>query len=146
MIDYSKMSDDEINDLVIDRLVTSGDFTYDHDDCSGKLYVSGGWCWGAGIKTNLFKDGKPFITHHNGRKLDFCNNPADAWPIIVENKISIEHVIIKWRASSLVYDKKYESGFFIFRSESDVGDISSRGALRAAMIVFLMMQEKTNGD
>lgn len=71
-------------------------------------------------------------------------DPAEAWPIIIENKISIEHAIIKWWAASLVYDKKYESGFFIFRSESDVGDISSRGALRAAMIVFLMMQEKSN--
>lgn len=130
MIDYSKMSDDEINGLVIDRLVTSGDLTYDHDDCSGKLYVSGGWCWGAGVKTNLFKDGKPFITHHNGRKLDFCNNPADTWPIIESKKIS------------LTYHQSRGEWSAIFNSEN----ISMHGSpLRAAMIVFLMMQEETNG-
>lgn len=73
-----------------------------------------------------------------------CNNPADAWPIIVDSKISLHHSICKWDADSLVYDKKYKDGFFIFSSCSDIGDISSRGALRAAMIVFLMMKESEN--
>lgn len=134
MIDYSKMSDDEINKLVIDRLVTSGDLTYDHDDCSGKLYVSGGWCWGAGVKTNLFKDGKPFITHHNGRKLDFCNKPSDAWPIIVGNKINI-----RFGAEGMAC----EAQFIQYGHESV--EFYHENPLRAAMIVFLMMQEKSNG-
>lgn len=116
MIDYSKMSDFEIN------------------KCVAKIY--GGFALTLAVH-NEPPSGKSF----DPGRFDPCNNPADAWPIIAEKEISIEHVIIKWRASSLVYDKKYESGFFIFRSESDVGDISSRGALRAAMIVFLMMQE-----
>lgn len=128
MTDYSKMSDFEINKRVA---LASGKnikfISVDVDDNEIGVIVG----------QKYTRQQLPF---------DPCNNPADAWPIIVENKISIEHVIIKWRASSLVYDKKYESGFFIFRSESDVGDISSRGALRAAMIVFLMMQEKINGD
>lgn len=137
MIDCSKMSDDEINDLVIDRLVTSGDLTYDHDDCSGKLYVSGGWCWGAGVKTNLFKDGKPFVTHHNGRKLDFCNNPADAWQIIIENRIGIIPAPEKgwWKADQ----RKVGSDSEPYHMTKDCKP------LRAAMVVFLMMQEKSNG-
>lgn len=145
MTDYSKMSNDEINDLVIDRLVASGDLTYDHDDCSGKLYVSGGWCWGAGVKTNLFKDGKPFITHHNGRKLDFCNNPADAWPIIIENGISIVRLDKNWLCAPI--DEAIDG----ITGDSEVCFYASKGVVdnkpfRAAMIVFLMMREESDGS
>lgn len=71
--------------------------------------------------------------------LDYCNNPSDAWPIIVENKISIHHDIARYSASSLVYDKKFENGFKVFNYNGEIGDISSRAALRAAMIVYLEM-------
>lgn len=72
--------------------------------------------------------------------LDYCNNPSDAWPIIIENKISINHEIARYSADSLVYSKAYDSGFKIFSFNGEMGDTSSRAALRAAMIVFLMMQ------
>lgn len=74
-------------------------------------------------------------------EVDYCNNPSDAWPIIVENKISISHQIARYSADSLVYDKKFENGFNIFIHNCPMGDTSSRAALRAAMIVFLKMQE-----
>lgn len=70
---------------------------------------------------------------------DYCNSPADAWSIIVENKISIHHDIARYSASSLVYDKKFENGFKVFNYNGEIGDISSRAALRAAMIVYLEM-------
>lgn len=57
---------------------------------------------------------------------DYCNNPADAWPIIVENRIRINPILYtKWMA------------------EDYLEDVSScdENPLRAAMIVFLMMQE-----
>lgn len=129
MKDYASMSDQQINVLVIEAMVKSGIFTDEHDDISGRGYVSDGWCWGPGVKTNLVKDGKPFVTHHNGRKLDYCNNPADAWPIIEQNKISLtyHHSRGHWSA--------------IFNHEN----ISMHGSpLRAAMIVFLMMKESEN--
>lgn len=76
---------------------------------------------------------------------DYCNNPADAWPIIVENKISISHEIARYCASSLSYDKRHfeneTDGFKIFRFTGEMGDTSSRAALRAAMIVLLMMKD-----
>ncbi|AUR95784.1 coil containing protein [Vibrio phage 1.213.O._10N.222.54.F10] len=73
-----------------------------------------------------------------------CNNPSDAWPIIVENKISISHIIALYRADALVYDKKFDNGFKIFKQDSQLGDTSSRGALRAAMICFLKMKDAEN--
>lgn len=56
-----------------------------------------------------------------------CNNPSDAWPIIIESKIGIAHVNGTWMASSVVagYDEHHNDN-----------------PLRAAMIVFLMMQEQ----
>lgn len=60
-----------------------------------------------------------------------CNNPADAWPIITENKISIYAMSEtdargKWGAEAF-----YPSEAYHFNDNP----------LRAAMIVFLMMKE-----
>lgn len=68
------------------------------------------------------------------RYLDFCNNPADAWPIIVENKISIQamgddDVRGLWHSES-----RYPNNCYCF----------SNNPLRAAMIVFIMMKEVGN--
>ena len=69
---------------------------------------------------------------------NYCNSPADAWPIILENKISIMNDGDMWEAS-IDFD----------------GDLGGHGTdevltkyyehknpLRAAMIVYLMMQEQ----
>ncbi|EOT1200355.1 phage protein NinX family protein [Cronobacter dublinensis] len=57
-----------------------------------------------------------------GRK-DYCNNPADAWPIIVENKISISNGgEERWTANDVGIDNLYKD----------------KNPLRAAMIVFLL--------
>lgn len=63
---------------------------------------------------------------------DYCNNPADAWPIITENRISIvwdcaEDASAEWWNAFDQFDDcrvQYQSN-----------------PLRAAMIVFIMMQE-----
>lgn len=60
-------------------------------------------------------------------KYDYCNNPSDAWPIIVENRISLS-----------AYDNKNE-GWFATTDTSFF--IDHDNPLRAAMIVFLMMNE-----
>lgn len=58
---------------------------------------------------------------------DYCNNPADAWPIIVDNKISLtcHHSRGEWSA--------------VFNAENIC--FHANNPLRAAMIVFLMMKE-----
>lgn len=65
----------------------------------------------------------------NWREFDPCNNPADAWQIIAENHIGIA---------------PYPSEAYAWSSRHGMAsDLSAedKNPLRAAMIVFLMMQE-----
>lgn len=66
--------------------------------------------------------------------VDYCNNPSDAWPIIVENNIAIvpcRHAIPQaWPTKFGIASK------FL---------VEDRNPLRAAMIVYLMMKESENG-
>jgi hypothetical protein len=62
---------------------------------------------------------------------DPCNNPADAWVIILENKINIDH-----RESIKSGSMASQSG----RKEIYAVD---KNPLRAAMIVFLMMKDES---
>lgn len=126
--DYSRMSDFEINLAVAHIAIGSGGYDWSSD--KKEVYLAA-------------MDGGEFLPN---AYFNPCNNPADALPIIVDNKISIHHFVCKYEASSIVFDKKYKDGFFIFSQHSDVGDISSRAALRAAMIVFLKMQESKNAS
>lgn len=70
------------------------------------------------------------------RIFDPCNNPADAWPIIVENGITLAFQDGNWWADNLAY---WVDGF-----EWSIGGIIDKNPLRAAMIVFLMMKETEN--
>lgn len=68
---------------------------------------------------------------------DYCNNPVDAWPIIVNNSISLECIVVNrhektWRAQ--------------FKTEYVKHRVNHKNPLRAAMIVFLMMQESKNAS
>ncbi|WP_312740472.1 phage protein NinX family protein [Cedecea neteri] len=110
MTDYSQMSDFEINSLV-------------------SAHLWGSVCSVDGVVLHNEKDGA----------FDPCNNPADAWPIIHDNLISInfdndgyDTPQSSWcRATSLTGDEYY-------------GD--EKKPLRAAMIVFLMMQDSSNAN
>lgn len=121
--DYSKMSDFEINCMIAKILHTNfvqGAFPFINDG-SVRLYGC-------------------------DRGFDFnpCNNPADAWPIIVANLIEVSpdydftdeseqelHATGLWTANHVEVDGKsyYQS---------------HQNPLRASMIVFLMMQESKN--
>ena len=68
------------------------------------------------------------ISNGMWRTFDPCNNPADAWPIITENRISIIHL------------DENEWGCRGDGGKSSCRAINSN-ALRCAMIVFLMMKE-----
>lgn len=113
MMDYSKMSDFEVN-LKIAHIILGKD-NYDWNSDKKEVYL-------AGI------DGGEFLP--NGY-FDPCNNPSDAWPIITANKISIYAMSEKdcrghWGAEAFYPNKSYHF---------------NDNPLRAAMVVFLMMQE-----
>lgn len=118
-MDYSKLSDFEIHKHVAD-IAMNGTW---HVKPSHPDNDTGGWLYGSnGIQTYDLPD--------------YCNNPADAWPIISKHQISV-----------CAYERvnpgmKRESWW-----EADVfADFISRddNPLRAAMIVFLKMQESAN--
>ena len=65
--------------------------------------------------------------YYGRARFDPCNNPSDAWPIIIENKICIDNSILidGWRAK---------------HTWKEVGYLDEN-PLRAVMIVYLMMGE-----
>lgn len=102
MTDYSKLSDREIDRLVLN--IIYGVHANDKD-------IQG--CWSRG-----------------GFK--YTSDASDAWPIIVDNGISLECIIVNrhektWRAQ--------------FKPAYVKHHMNHKNPLRAAMIVFLQMQE-----
>lgn len=65
---------------------------------------------------------------------DYCNNPADAWPIIVKHEIDV--IQNNGQDCSLATN----SVVMMFRGD-DVFICQHENPLRAAMIVFLKMNE-----
>lgn len=65
--------------------------------------------------------------------VDYCNNPADAWPIIVERKINIE-----W------HEWKNSEWMPYALNNATMKSCYATNPLRAAMITFLMMQDSAN--
>lgn len=117
-MNYESMSDFEINKAVANKL--------------GLFVVA------------VAQDG--IIVNGKSLSIDYCNNPSDAWPIIIENNIGVY-------AKS---DSDYEIGMCNFTGcwcanginsvdgefgmAVDVFEFVDENPLRAAMIVFLMMQ------
>ena len=132
-MDYSKMSDFEINkrvaksaypdDAIITKNFNGHPPKFINDEEGKKAWYE----IDKMLHPEKYKDSVISIRSRGMSFMrDFCNNPSDAWPIIVENSISI----VKspdgiWGASDL------------YRKISFWG----RDPLRAAMIVYLMMQE-----
>lgn len=121
-MDYSKLSDFEINKLVA---IATGH----------KQFNSLGW---QGLPEGNFSA----VIVRGPRKIggfDPCNEPADAWPIVVENKISLVWIAetSRWCAS---HGGNAEREYWGWDECPDVYH-ESINPLRAAMIVFLMMQE-----
>ncbi|EIX9440371.1 DUF2591 family protein [Klebsiella pneumoniae] len=109
-MDYSKMSDLEININIAELLHPGKKFTaaYSFFQPEGPAVQ-----WICGYAEYI--------------KADYCNNPADAWPIITSNRIGIVPgtATDKWAAHHVDWDIA-------------IADVNP---LRAAMIIFLMMQD-----
>lgn len=107
---YEGMSDFEINKLVSEH-VDFGELIVSFNESSETIYL-------------LDKDGAFEMLPIS--YFDPCNNPIDAWPIIVESDITV-------RGGGIA---------FIERSFIDVPAyvVRNKNALRAAMICFLKMK------
>jgi len=130
MTDYSQLSDFEINKRVAIALNIDMHFFISESEDSFDLEVlpsEMGPIWQTSADMVLQ------YSPSNGNCFNPCNNPADAWPIILKNCISLvwdcaEDASSDWWNAFDQFDQcrvQYQSN-----------------PLRAAMIVFLMMQEK----
>lgn len=123
MKDYASMSDFEINKSVAD-IAMNGAW---HVKPSHPDNDTGGWLYGSNGKQ----------THELP---DYCNSPADAWPIIDDNNIAlIPSGVVGWVAvSDLTLNGKSP---YIDERLGDCFQHEDYSGLRAAMIVFLMMKD-----
>ena len=110
MKNYEEMSDSEIN-IAVAKDVFVGAYSF--------------------ITPYTHRPDAEVIKHNIGGDMpffvDYCNNPSDAWPIIMRNKISIFPTGLEsdiWRAESYFIDC-----------------VKHSNPLRAAKIVFLMMRD-----
>ncbi|EMA1800144.1 DUF2591 family protein [Cronobacter turicensis] len=91
------------------------------------------------FEINNLVDGHIYEDPSEAPDTDYCNNAADAWPIMTENKISVmwmtaEKQWCAWANGNL------EEGCWEWSYCPDEYHHDDN-PLRAAMIVFLMMQE-----
>lgn len=121
-MDYSKLSDFEINSAVHNALMSE---PYDIVFLGGDKIR---WVRGDTDVTT----GK--VEYKKNSLKDYCNNVSDAWPIITENNISIilDNATMPC-ATSNARD--------LFNNEDPVVTVVYEKPLRAAMIVFLMMHD-----
>lgn len=120
-MDYSQLSDQEINAMVgkivskdgLSIIASDGNAViHEYADCGEFKGICLGW-----------------------KVFDPCNNPAEAWPIITVNLISLMHdeSLGKWCAGNPYWVDGCEWQLDI--------DVMDENPLRAAMIFFLMTQD-----
>lgn len=125
-MDYSKLSNKEIAAKV---LIAQG-YRFIGDADGYSIYISD-----YGRKDTGPKSSKQFA-------FDPCNNPADAWPIIFENGISLLNV---WDEDGEIEDSTWVATTNIdmtWCGDRERGfESTDKNPLRASMIVYLMMCE-----
>lgn len=82
------------------------------------------------------------VVLHNEKDGPFnpCNNPSDAWPIIVGKKLSLINADDKWLCVPEDEPINGVTGDAVHMIYSGDG-VEHENPLRAAMIVFLMMMQ-----
>ncbi|EQB7287984.1 phage protein NinX family protein [Morganella morganii] len=121
---YRDKSDFEINKAVAERV-----------DIIQYLYLAeflGEVIWDVTSNDNY----NGFISK-KGLAFDPCNNPADAMPIIIENKICMAYD---------VFAEEHDGGNWVAQPAYGFSDerVRSDNYYRAAMICFLMMKDAEN--
>ncbi|MDX8764689.1 phage protein NinX family protein [Salmonella enterica] len=131
-MDYSQLSDFEINVAVFEA-IHNGSPDYKEGENGDMVFVS--------FEGDIVNGDAVEVEVERG-SFNPCANPADAWPIITENKISTmwmtaEKEWCAWSGGDLeegCWEWENIPGYY-FCGESP---------LLAAMIVFLMMQDANN--
>ena len=113
MKDYSKMSDFQVNKAVLASLCAYVDV----DIVQHPHHADG-------VSVGLYRACGDYYEW-----FDYCNNPSDAWPIILENNI--------WIQPDMIGD-----GFWHCMDCNDDIHAKDKNPLRAAMIVYLMMKDE----
>lgn len=126
-MDYSKLSDFEINTAVFEA-IHGGSPDYKEGDGGAMVLIS---------YEGDVVDGDAVEVEVERGEFNPCNNPADAWPIIYKHKISIEYD----GDNSTNQQTTWCHAQNMYRS---CGINYQSNPLRAAMIVFLMMQDSEN--
>ncbi|MDF3798060.1 phage protein NinX family protein [Enterobacter hormaechei subsp. xiangfangensis] len=116
-MDYSKLTDKDINKLVA--------FALGCKEVVPDIFMS---------DERRYEFEKPKNKSGNKFFFDPCNNPADAWPIITANKISLYAMSEADKRGGWGAEAFHPNDAYSFNDNP----------LRAAMIVFLMMQESAN--
>ena len=107
MMNYEKMSDNELNMMVAD--------------------LRGGYAGNVHDSESMVKVSDPNSGGLFYMEVDYCNNPSDAMPILIEMKIGFKWLNGSCTASSVL--RGYHES-------------TSDNPLRAAMVVFLMMKDE----
>ena len=125
-MDYSQLSDQEINAMVgklvskdgLSIIASDGNAViHEYADCGELKGICLGW-----------------------KVFDPCNDPAYAWPIIVDNEISLNSYSGTWEASY-----EYDAPIGAFGTDELVTKaVEGNNPLRTAMIAFLMKQDHSN--
>lgn len=119
-MDYSKMSDFEVNSAVFEAL-HGGAPDYKEGDSGAMVLIS---------YEGDIVDGDAVEVEVERGAFNPCNSPADAWPIIQENLLRVVPVSFLGKVSWVV--------------SRDIHSNHDTNPLRAAMITFLMMQDSAN--
>ena len=106
MKNYENVSDSELNTMVAD--------------------LRGGYAGNVHGSESKVKVSDPDSGGLFYMEVDYCNNPSDAWPIVMEYKIDIQH----------------RDGFNTPCAKHCEHMYPDKNPLRAVMVVFLMMQEQ----
>ncbi|HAJ2017661.1 TPA: DUF2591 domain-containing protein [Escherichia coli] len=127
-MDYSQLSDFEINVAVFEA-IHNGSPDYKEGENGDMVFVS--------FEGDIVNGDAVEVEVERG-SFNQCANPADAWPIITENNISI---ILDNPSMPCATDNARD----LFDDAGPNVGVAYDNPLRAAMIVFLMMQENQNG-
>lgn len=120
-MDYSKLSDQEINMAVAELF---------HPESM--------------VIESKSRPPSACVTGHLPRLwVDYCNNPADAWPIIVGHKLSLINADNEWLCVPDDTAVDGTTGDDVQMIYSGDGHVHAN-PLRAAMVVFLTLQESAN--
>lgn len=117
-MDYENATDEQINKAVT---MAVGKFKdSDYSSVSGNYH-----------KGNVFD-----CNYSVGVVHDYCNNPSYAWPIILEDKINL-----LWNTESTEWEAQAVVTIDMYQPPTCEYYYYDKNPLRAAMIVYLMMNE-----